>query len=72
MLFIIFMIEVNDLFKFYKCLLFTDDLKLYAQVNTPDDCLVNEDYITILKYWLVFNFVKLNVYKLYFLVKNNH
>lgn len=61
-----YLLFVNDLdktFKYYKFLLFTDNLKLYNPINTPNYCLELQDDIDHFSEWCSMNKLNINVNK---------
>lgn len=63
---LLFIMMVDDLAKhleFAKCLLYADDLKLYVEIHSIDDCLALQRDLNAIQIWSEVNLLHLNVNK---------
>lgn len=63
---LLFIMMVDDLAKhleFAKCLLYADDLKLYVEIHSIDDCLALQRDLNAIHIWSEVNLLHLNVNK---------
>lgn len=63
LLFIIFINDVANLFKYSKCLMYADDLKLFLSVKSILDAISLQSDIDLLSNWCQYNCLYLNINK---------
>lgn len=63
LLFLIFVNDLDTIFKHAKCLLFADDLKLYYSVNDGDDCIKLQEDLNRFSMWCDVNGLCINIDK---------
>lgn len=62
---LLFLLYINDLAEALQCekLLFADDLKLFAKIDTYEDCQMLQSQIGLVENWCVINCLEMNVSK---------
>jgi hypothetical protein len=58
LLFNILMNDLCDVIKHSKCLIFSDDLRVYRAIISPSDCLLLQSDIDRVRNWCLANFMK--------------
>ena len=63
LLFVLFINDIIDCFKYAKFLCFADDLKCYLAISSPEDCLKLQSDLARLNRWCEINAMDLNIAK---------
>jgi len=63
LLFLLFINDLDTIFKNVKRLLFADDLKLYLSIGSLDDCVKLQDDLNGFLLWCVMNDLDINISK---------
>ena len=63
LLFVLFINDIIDCFKYAKFLCFADDLKCYLAISSPEDCLKLQSDLARLNRWCEINAMDLNIVK---------
>jgi hypothetical protein len=72
LLFLLFVNDIAGIFRHSKCLLYADDLKIYLEVKSENECGLIQRDIDALHNWSILNRMELNLSKYCRLLGSDH